>query len=84
MWERIDSHRLLQVAPMLDVTDRHFRFLCRLLSKETLLWTEARGGCFLRAVCLHLLFPPSPGREPDFFAPRVELLADGALRSRHP
>lgn len=28
------------VAPMLDVTDRHFRFLCRLLSRHARLYTE--------------------------------------------
>jgi tRNA-dihydrouridine synthase A len=28
------------VAPMIDVSDRHFRVLCRLLSRHTLLYTE--------------------------------------------
>jgi tRNA-dihydrouridine synthase A len=28
------------VAPMMDWTDRHFRYLCRLLSKNALLYTE--------------------------------------------
>ena len=32
-------HRL-QVAPMIDVTDRDFRFFVRLLTKRTQLWTE--------------------------------------------
>lgn len=31
---------LFSLAPMLDVTDRHFRFFVRLLSKETLLYSE--------------------------------------------
>lgn len=30
----------LSLAPMLDMTDRHFRYLCRLLSKRILLYTE--------------------------------------------
>lgn len=33
------AHRL-SVAPMLDWTDRDFRYLCRLLSRHTLLYTE--------------------------------------------
>lgn len=32
--------RRLSVAPMLDVTDRHFRYFLRLLSKQTWLYTE--------------------------------------------
>eukprot|EP00915_Cephaloidophora_sp_WS-2016_P007917 GHVH01010941.1.p1 GENE.GHVH01010941.1~~GHVH01010941.1.p1 ORF type:complete len:588 (+),score=85.44 GHVH01010941.1:198-1961(+) len=30
----------VQVAPMLAVTDRHFRYMCRLLSRRAQLWTE--------------------------------------------
>lgn len=33
------SHKL-SLAPMLDLSDRHFRYLCRLMSKEMLLYTE--------------------------------------------
>jgi len=33
-------HRKLSIAPMLDWTDRHDRFLLRLLSKHTLLYSE--------------------------------------------
>ena len=33
------AHRL-SVAPMLDWTDRDFRYMCRLLSRHTLLYTE--------------------------------------------
>jgi len=32
--------RRLSIAPMLDWTDRHFRFFARLLSRHTLLYTE--------------------------------------------
>lgn len=32
--------RRLSVAPMLDCTDRHFRFLIRLITQRTLLYTE--------------------------------------------
>jgi len=34
------AHRRLQVAPMMELTDRHFRTLARLLSRHVLLWTE--------------------------------------------
>ena len=34
-----DSHRFC-VAPMMECTDRHFRFLARLLSRRTRLYTE--------------------------------------------
>lgn len=34
-----NMHRFA-VAPMLEVTDRHFRAFCRLLSRQTTLWTE--------------------------------------------
>lgn len=36
----VDAHRRLQVAPMMELTDRHFRVLMRLLTRHTLLWTE--------------------------------------------
>ena len=38
-----DSHpidRRLSVAPMMDCTDRHFRYLVRLVTRRTLLYTE--------------------------------------------
>lgn len=31
---------LLSVAPMMEITDRHFRYFWRLLSKRSVLWTE--------------------------------------------
>lgn len=34
------GHRRLAVAPMMELTDRHYRYLARLLSKHTLLYTE--------------------------------------------
>ncbi|MFK7891842.1 MAG: tRNA dihydrouridine(20/20a) synthase DusA [Granulosicoccus sp.] len=36
----IEKHRKLSVAPMMELTDRHYRYLARLLSKHTLLYTE--------------------------------------------
>ena len=30
----------ISIAPMVDVTDRHFRYLCRLLTKKAFLYTE--------------------------------------------
>lgn len=36
----IYSAARLSLAPMLDMTDRHFRYLCRLMCKNMLLYTE--------------------------------------------
>ncbi|MDB3936516.1 tRNA dihydrouridine(20/20a) synthase DusA [Granulosicoccus sp.] len=36
----IDQHRKLAIAPMMELTDRHYRYLARLLSKHALLYTE--------------------------------------------
>jgi tRNA-dihydrouridine synthase A len=35
-----DINRCFSVAPMMDCTDRHYRYLARLISKRTLLYTE--------------------------------------------
>jgi len=32
---------MISVAPMMDRTDRHFRYLVRLISRHTLLYTGA-------------------------------------------
>ncbi|MBE1293450.1 MAG: tRNA dihydrouridine(20/20a) synthase DusA [Rhodobacteraceae bacterium] len=46
----------LSVAPMMDWTDRHCRYLHRLLSKETLLYTEmVTAPALVRGGALHLL-----------------------------
>ncbi|KAK9174109.1 Dihydrouridine synthase (Dus) family protein [Cryptosporidium meleagridis] len=34
------SDSVISVAPMLDVTNSHFRMLCRIISEKTELWTE--------------------------------------------
>lgn len=51
----------LSVAPMMDWTDRHCRYLHRLLSKETLLYTEmVTAPALVRGQALHLLaFSPA-------------------------
>lgn len=36
----IASHRRLSIAPMMELTDRHYRYLARLLTRHTLLYTE--------------------------------------------
>ena len=36
----LNTHRKLAVAPMMELTDRHYRFLARQLSRSTLLYTE--------------------------------------------
>ena len=46
----------LSVAPMMDWTDRHCRYLHRLLSRETLLYTEmVTAPALVRGGALHLL-----------------------------
>lgn len=46
----------LSVAPMMDWTDRHCRFLHRLLSQQTLLYTEmVTAPALVRGGALHLL-----------------------------
>lgn len=35
-----EQHRRLVVAPMMELTDRHYRFLARLLTRHTLLYSE--------------------------------------------
>ena len=35
-----DVHRRLQIAPMMELTDRHYRWLVRRQTRHTLLWTE--------------------------------------------
>ena len=34
------TRELFSIAPMVDVTDRHFRYLMRLLTRKTFLYTE--------------------------------------------
>jgi len=36
----LDMHRRFAVAPMMELSDRHFRYLARLLSRHSLLYTE--------------------------------------------
>ena len=46
----------LSVAPMMDWTDRHCRYLHRLMSRETLLYTEmVTSPALVRGGALHLL-----------------------------
>lgn len=40
MTPTLDQHRRLAVAPMMELTDRHYRYLARLLTRHTLLYTE--------------------------------------------
>lgn len=39
--------QLCSIAPMMDVTDKHYRYFMRLLTSQTLLYTEMRGKYFL-------------------------------------
>ncbi|KAE9631520.1 tRNA dihydrouridine(20/20a) synthase DusA [Parasedimentitalea maritima] len=52
----IHNSATLSVAPMMDWTDRHCRFMHRLLSQETLLYTEmVTAPALVRGGALHLL-----------------------------
>ena len=54
----------LSIAPMMDWTDRHCRFLHRLLSRETLLYTEmVTSPALVRGRAFHLL-AHSPAEHP--------------------
>ncbi|SFK68545.1 tRNA-U16,U17-dihydrouridine synthase [Shimia haliotis] len=52
----LDTSARLSVAPMMDWTDRHCRYLHRLLSREVLLYTEmVTSPALVRGGALHLL-----------------------------
>lgn len=53
---KLEQAARLSVAPMMDWTDRHCRYLHRLLSRETLLYTEmVTAPALVRGGALHLL-----------------------------
>ena len=52
-------NRKVSVAPMMDCTDRHERFFLRLISKNTLLYTEMVVDEAINRGCL-LYTSPSP------------------------
>lgn len=53
---KLDQAARLSVAPMMDWTDRHCRYFHRLLSKDTLLYTEmVTAPALVRGNALHLL-----------------------------
>ncbi|MDU8928926.1 tRNA dihydrouridine(20/20a) synthase DusA [Alisedimentitalea sp. MJ-SS2] len=82
-FERIRRAARLSVAPMMDWTDRHCRVLHRMLSRETLLYTEmVTSPALVRGGALHLLeFSPVEhpvalqlgGSEPDELAKAATL-----------
>ena len=52
----VNQHARLSVAPMMDWTDRHCRYLHRLLSRHTLLYTEMiTAPALVRGQAFHLL-----------------------------
>jgi tRNA-dihydrouridine synthase A len=52
----LNQHARLSVAPMMDWTDRHCRYLHRLMSREVLLYTEmVTSPALIRGGALHLL-----------------------------
>ncbi|OAN68447.1 tRNA dihydrouridine synthase DusA [Rhodobacteraceae bacterium EhC02] len=53
---KINQHARLSVAPMMDWTDRHCRYLHRLMSRHALLYTEmVTAPALVRGGALHLL-----------------------------
>ncbi|WP_300061839.1 tRNA dihydrouridine(20/20a) synthase DusA [uncultured Roseobacter sp.] len=53
---QLNQHAKLSIAPMMDWTDRHCRHLHRLLSRQTLLYTEmVTSAALVRGQALHLL-----------------------------
>ncbi len=56
MTSNLESHARFSVAPMMDWTDRHCRYLHRLLSRNVLLYTEmVTAPALVRGGALHLL-----------------------------
>ncbi|KAJ8599543.1 hypothetical protein CTAYLR_007127 [Chrysophaeum taylorii] len=56
--------RSFEVAPMMDYTDRHFRYMFRLLSREATLYTEM--------IAANALVDPRGSRRPELCASRLE------------
>lgn len=53
---QVANHARLSCAPMMDWTDRHCRYLHRLLSRQTLLYTEmVTSAALVRGGAVHLL-----------------------------
>ena len=53
---QLEQHARLSVAPMMDWTDRHCRYFHRVLSRETLLYTEmVTAPALVRGNAVHLL-----------------------------
>ena len=56
MATNLENHARMSVAPMMDWTDRHCRYLHRQFSKEALLYTEmVTAPALVRGCALHLL-----------------------------
>ncbi|MEX0338716.1 MAG: tRNA dihydrouridine(20/20a) synthase DusA [Arenibacterium sp.] len=56
MKQRLEQNARLSVAPMMDWTDRHCRYMHRLLSRQTLLYTEmVTAAALVRGGAVHLL-----------------------------
>lgn len=82
----LEKNARLSVAPMMDWTDRHCRYLHRLLSKRALLYTEmVTSPALVRGQALHLLrFDPAEqpvalqlgGSEPAELAEAAAMGAD--------
>ncbi|RKP39043.1 tRNA-dihydrouridine synthase, partial [Dimargaris cristalligena] len=82
----------VSVAPMVDVTDRHFNHMCSLISNRPTLYTEmlhARAVLGKREQLYQLMGPPVPdqlvvqlgGNEPEFMARAAEILENYGVRA---
>lgn len=79
-------HSKLSVAPMLDWTDKHYRFLMRLITKDTLLYTEMINvNAILHGPkekllsyndCEHPIAFQIGGSEPDKMAEAAKIIED--------
>ena len=62
--KNITGTRRLSIAPMLDWTDRHFRYFVRLLTRHTFLYTEMITSQALVHGDRHVLLDYSPEEQP--------------------
>ncbi len=59
-----DAHRRFAVAPMMELSDRHFRYLARLLTRHSLLYTEMLTCKAVLHGDREYLLGTSPGDQP--------------------
>jgi tRNA-dihydrouridine synthase A len=60
----MSQNHLLSVAPMMDRTDRHFRYFMRQITRRTLLYTEMVTSAAIMHGDRHRLLGFSPAEKP--------------------